>query len=187
MIVSDNRLDCSLARRLKLRDPQALAEVYDRHGRMLYGLIWRMVGDRSAAEDVTQETMLRIWNGITGFDESRSSLTTWMAKVARNQSIDYLRSRSARDTVAMEIEDMPAVSEDLEEKLDQRRRLDFLRKGFQMLTPDEKLVLRLAYVGGLSQSEISRHVDRPLGTVKTWVRAALKTLRAEASCLLPAE
>jgi len=187
MLKNDNVLDRSLARRLKERDPQALAEVYDRYGRLLYCLIYRIVRDRTMAEDLTQETMLRIWNRVSGFDESRASLTTWMAKIARNQAIDYLRSRAGRETVPVEIEGMPAVSADFEEELDAGRRLDFLRKGFRLLTAEQKLVLRLAYFGGLTQSEISQHVDRPLGTVKTWVRAALKTLRAEASCLSPSE
>jgi len=187
MIVYDKQLDSDLVLRLKERDPQALADIYDRYGRMLYSLIYRMVRDRGAAEDLTQETMLRIWNGVHGFDPSRASLSTWMTRVARNRSIDYLRSRAARESFSIEIDNVLTVSADFDEKLDARYRMDLIRKRFRMLTADEKLVLRLSYFGGLTQREISRQINRPLGTVKTWVRTALTTLRTEASCPSPAE
>ena len=174
--------DHELAERLKRRDPQAMADLYDRYGRIAYVLIYRIVHDVGVAEDLVQETFLRVWNRVQGFDAAKGALGPWVLTVARNRAIDYLRSvegRMAQSAVELETRENPALFANLESEIlnsDQARRL---RGAFEKLTPNQKLVIELAYYEGLSQSEMAERMQQPLGTVKTWVRTALRTLRDE--------
>src|SRR5271156_2784923 len=84
--------DGDLARRLKAREPQAMSDLYDRYGRIAYSLIYRVVRNGAAAEDLVQETFLRVWNRVQSFDQERGALGPWIMTVARNRAIDYLRS-----------------------------------------------------------------------------------------------
>ena len=174
--------DRELAERLKRREPQAMGELYDRYGRVAYVLIVRVVRDTGVAEDLVQETFLRVWNRVQGFDSERGSLGAWVLTVARNRAIDYVRSvdgRMAQNAVELETRENPALFANLETDIlnsDQARRL---RGAFEKLTPNQKTVIELAYYEGLSQTEMAERMKQPLGTVKTWVRTALRTLREE--------
>src|SRR5579863_6946274 len=84
--------DADLARRLKAREPRAMEDLYDRYGRLAYSLIYRVVRNSAAAEDLVQETFLRVWNRVQSFDPQRGALGPWILTVARNRAIDYLRS-----------------------------------------------------------------------------------------------
>src|SRR5277367_7053430 len=88
--------DSDLARRLKNRDPHAMSDLYDRYGRLAYSLIFRVVRDTGVAEDLVQETFLRVWNRAQSFDAERGALGPWILTVARNRAIDYLRSLDGR-------------------------------------------------------------------------------------------
>lgn len=174
--------DSGLARRLHDRDPKAMGEIYDRYGRLVYSLIHRIVHDTGVAEDLTQETFLRIWNRAQAFDAERGALGPWIVTVARNRAIDYLRS-SAGITASRSLEladiEHPSRFQGFDEaalSLDRARRL---KEAFEKLTPNQKTVIELAYFEGLSQTEMAERMQQPLGTVKTWVRAALKTLREQ--------
>ena len=81
--------------RLQRRDPQALADLYDRYGRIAYALILRMVRDHGTAEDLAQD-LLRVWNRAQGLDAEKGSEGPWLLAVARNRAIDYLRSCDGR-------------------------------------------------------------------------------------------
>lgn len=171
-----------LARRLKRRDPNAMADLYDRYGRIAYTLIYRIVHDGGVAEDLVQETFLRVWNRIQAFDGERGALGAWVLAVARNRAIDYLRSVDGRmSKSAFEIEKMeqPALFADFERDVMNLDRIRVLKSAFERLTPNQRLVLELAYYEGLSQTEMAERLKQPLGTVKTWVRTALKMLRDE--------
>src|SRR5216684_6190862 len=88
--------DSELAQRLKARDPKAMSDLYDRYGRLAYSLIYRVVRNPSAAEDLLQETFMRVWNRVGSFDAERGALGPWVLAVARNRAIDYLRSVDGR-------------------------------------------------------------------------------------------
>src|SRR5579864_3396474 len=98
--------DRDLAARLKQREPEAMADLYDRYGRLAYSLIYRVVRDIGVAEDLVQETFLRVWNRAQGFDAQRGALGPWLLAVARNRAIDYLRSASGRERNALELEEV---------------------------------------------------------------------------------
>ena len=176
------REDPDLARRLKNRDPQAMAELYDRYGRVTFALIFRVVRNQAVAEDLVQETFLRVWNRVHGFDHEKGALGPWVLAVARNRAIDYLRSvdgRMAQNAFDLEKLEQPALFCDMENNILNMDRIRALRGAFQKLSANQRLVLELAYYEGLSQTEMSDRLKQPLGTVKTWVRSALKCLREE--------
>ena len=108
--------DAELVVRLQRRDPQALAELYDRFGRVAYSLILRVVRDAATAEDLVQETFLRVWNRIHSLDAERGAIGPWLLAVARNRAIDYLRSTAGRERNALDLEETnhPALYRDME-------------------------------------------------------------------------
>jgi RNA polymerase sigma-70 factor (ECF subfamily) len=181
--------DRNLAERLKRREPQAMADLYDRYGRLAYSLIFRIVRDTGIAEDLVQETFLRVWNRAQGFDSERGALGAWLLAVARNRAIDYLRSsggRMSRNCFEIQETENPAVFRDFEKEVlnsDQVRRIRF---ALEKLNPNQRNVIELAYFEGLSQTEMADRMGQPLGTVKTWVRTALKSLREELGATVPA-
>ena len=174
--------DADLARRLKARDAHALSSLYDRYGRIAYALILRVVRDSAVAEDLVQETFLRVWNRAQAFDEQRGALGPWILTVARNRAIDHLRSRDGRMAAgAVELDRLenPALFTGFEDRalaIDRARRL---KGAVGKLSPQQRLVIEMAYYEGLSQTEMAQRMKQPLGTVKTWVRTALKALREE--------
>ncbi len=171
-----------LARRLQSRDAGAMQELYDRYGRLVYSLIMRIVRNSAAAEDLVQETFLRVWNRMQAFDQQRGALGPWVLAVARNRAIDYLRSADGRiSAAAPELDRLehPGQFCDFEDRalsLDQARRL---KDAFEKLTPHQKTALELACYEGLSQTEMAERLKQPPATIKTSIQSALKILREQ--------
>jgi RNA polymerase sigma-70 factor, ECF subfamily len=166
-----------LARRLQNGDTQAMADLYERYRGTVYAIALRMVRNASTAEDLVQETFIRIWNGIGLFDVEKGTLGTWIGAVTRNRVLDYLRSadcRMTRTNCALERVDR-CVALPVSDPLSRSA----LARAVTSLAVNHRRVLELAYLEGLSQTEIARRINRPLGTVKTWARAALKCLREQ--------
>jgi len=188
MAVHAGEDDTGLVARMQQRDPNALAELYDRYGRLTFSLIVRVVHDAGIAEDLVQETFLRVWNRVHGFDAQKGSIGPWLMAVARNQAIDYLRSASGRERNAVEFEetDRPALFCDMEKDILSSDRVRRVKSAVAKLSPNQRQVIELAYFEGLSQSEMAERMGQPLGTVKTWVRTALKNLRDELGAVVPA-
>ena len=181
-ILLRNKDEAALLERLRNRDPDAMGVLYDRYSRITYSLIYRVVRNQSVAEDLVQETFIRVWNRIQGFDHQKGALGPWILTVARNRSIDYVRSVDGRMSAnSLEVEKMenPAVFSNLESEIMNMDRVRSLKAAFERLDPNQRLVLELAYFEGLSQTEMASKLQKPLGTVKTWVRQALKALRDE--------
>jgi RNA polymerase sigma-70 factor, ECF subfamily len=174
--------DGALVERLRRRDPDAMGELYDRYGKLAFSVIFRVVRNQSTAEDLLQETFLRVWNRVQAFDGEKGALGPWILTVARNRAIDYLRSvdgRMAKSSLEIEKMETPRVFSDMETKLFDKDRIENLKGAFEKLNPNQRMVIELAYFEGLSQSEMAEKMNQPLGTVKTWVRSALKALRDE--------
>src|SRR5580704_15134900 len=170
-----------LIARLQRRDPQALAELYDLYGKMAYSLVLRVVRDQAIAEDLVQETFLRVWNRVHSIDSAKGSLGPWLLAIARNRAIDYLRSSAGRERRAVELDeaDHASLYRKIENEIlisDQARRV---RAALDKLAPNYRTVMELAYFEGMSQSEMAVQMGQPLGTIKTWVRTALQSLRDE--------
>jgi len=171
--------DAEIVVRLQRREPQALAELYDRYGRIVYALILRVVRDTGIAEDLVQETFLRVWNRVHAFDAQKGAIGPWLLAVARNRAIDYLRSAGGRERNAVEFEetDHPSLYTDMEPGILASDKARQVKAALQRLSVQQRQVIELAYFEGLSQTEMAQRMGQPLGTVMTWVRTALKTLR----------
>jgi len=175
------KTDGDLLVRLQKRDPQALAELYDRYGKMVYGLILRVVSDTGTAEDLVQETFLRVWNRAQGFDSERGAVGPWLMAVARNRAIDYLRSqgRRIRSSVEFNETEHPSLFANLQTEMLQFDVIKRMKTALERLDGKQRRAIELAYFEGMSQTEIAERMGQPLGTVKTWVRRALQQLREE--------
>ena len=171
--------DGELMIRLQRRDPQALAELYDRYGQMVFRLILRMVRDNGAAEDLVQETFLRVWNRVGGFDSDRGAVGPWLLAVARNRAIDYLRSKGHRteSTIDLNETEHPALFADLPTDVFHFDLVRQVKRALEQLDSQAREAIELAYFEGMSQSEIAARMGQPLGTVKTWMRRALQQMR----------
>ncbi len=148
--------------------------LYDRYADSLFGVVSRILGDDQIAEDILQKTMLKIWNGIDGFDPSKASFFTWMSVIARNTALDQKRLKTFQDrqkTISVdEIVYRPMISTPEGTSIDAAALLSKLDTNY-------RLVLEYAYLKGFTQQEISETLDMPLGTVKTRLRAAIGMLR----------
>ena len=160
-------------------DVEALRGVYDRFGTLAYSLAVRILGDPGRAEDVVQDSFMRLWNSAGSFDPSRGSLRAWLLTLVRNRAIDQLRGRPGRQRQELELtHEVPAqgggsdpwreVSESLERQA--------IRQALASLPPEQRQVIELAYYGGYTQSEIAELVGISLGTVKGRTRLALEKL-----------
>jgi RNA polymerase sigma-70 factor, ECF subfamily len=174
--------DRELAERLKRRDQRAMGDLYDRYGRIAYSVIYRIVKDNGIAEDLTQETFLRVWNRAVAFDSDKGSLGAWVMTVARNRAIDYVRSVQGRmrdNVYELDASDNPVLFTSIEESILNSDRARRLKTAFEALNANQRMVIELAYYEGLSQTEMAERIKQPLGTVKTWCRTALLKLREE--------
>jgi RNA polymerase sigma-70 factor (ECF subfamily) len=174
--------DEDLARRLQRREPDAMRDLYDRFGRLAYSVILSIVRDSAIAEDLVQETFLRVWNRAQAFEPGRGALGPWLIAIARNRAIDHIRSLSSRmdrNTFEFDAREHPSLFVDMERDVFNTDHARVIRQAIAKLTPNQQKVIELAYYEGLSQTEMAERMGEPLGTVKTWVRAALKHLRDE--------
>jgi RNA polymerase sigma-70 factor (ECF subfamily) len=176
--------DEDLARRLQSREPQAMADLYDRFGRLAFSVILAIVRDAAVAEDLVQETLLRVWTRVRNFEVARGALGPWLLAIARNRAIDHVRSVSSRmdrNSFGLDAREHPSLFVDMERQVFNSDHARLIRQAIAKLNANQQKVIELAYYEGLSQTEMAKHMGQPLGTVKTWVRTALNILRDELS------
>jgi len=159
--------------RLAQGDARALAEFYDAHAGLAYGLALRVLRDRSDAEDAVQEAFVQVWRQADRYDPARGSPQAWLCAIVRTRALDRLRRRLARRE--QEEAPEPAASAGAPD----REGVLAVRKALQALSADQRRALELAYYEGLTQTEIARRLDQPLGTIKTRIRTAMIRLREE--------
>ena len=165
------------------KDPEAFEVFYDRHGGAGYSLAYRILGDRSAAEDCLQEAFISIWRSGARFDRTRGSVRSWTLSIVRNRAIDSLRSKAGKapkltfdDDAILEAR---AADEHVEAEVLAAETADEVRGALSQLPGDQSKVIELAYFGGFSQSEIAGMLNVPLGTVKGRMRLGLEKIRGE--------
>lgn len=169
--------ESELVGRLTNGDQQAMSELYDRFSGAILGVIMKIITDQATAEDVLQETMLKIWNNIGSFDTSKGRLFTWMINIARNQSIDKTRSKGFKNSSQnSSLEDSVYVSETVPSAGASVDTMD-VQNWLLQLPEENQQLMRLAYFMGYTQEEISKELNMPLGTVKTKIRNSLIVLR----------
>ena len=161
-------------------DPDAFEVIYDRHGGAAFSLAYRMVGDRNAAEDITQEAFLSMWRSRVRFDRERGSVRAWVLGIVHHRTIDALRRNTAHDrrrATAEGLEERQEAPERTEAEVARRDEAREVREAMRALPGDQLEVVRLAYFGGFTHTQIAEMLDTPIGTVKGRMRLALEKMR----------
>lgn len=163
-----------LVERIRKADPKALEELYDKYGGAVLAVIHKIIRTQETAEEILQETFVKVWNNIDSYDSEKGSIYTWMFNIARNLSIDKTRSKSFKNEnrnteVSVHVSNRLST----ETETDSIGIKDFLHK----LKPEYQLIIDMLYFQGYSQSDAAEELKLPLGTVKTRCRSALMQLR----------
>ena len=165
--------DSALVRRVAGGDHDAFAALYDKHGALVFGVAKRVLGNQEQAEDVAQSVFLQVWSRPQAF--AGGNFAAWIARVARNASVDILRSAAVRKREPEIPVDLPAEGA-LEEQVFERMRSAALSDAVATLPDDQRVAIEQAYFAGLSYREVAEALDAPLGTVKSRIRTGLRRL-----------
>lgn len=170
--------EAQLVQRLIERDQAALSQLYQQYSGLVYSIALRVVQNSSLAEEVTQDTFLKVWNQPTSWDSGRGKFVSWLLTITRYTAIDRLRMEQRRPNQnAVELDDLRVGQRGLADDPSwQDGRL--LRTLLQRLPDDQVQVIELAFFEGMSHSEMAEYLNLPLGTVKTRVRLGLQKLRS---------
>jgi len=169
--------------RVAAGDAGGLGALYDRHGRAVYSLALRILGDEGDAEEVTQDVFAQAWRRAGQYDEVRGSVAAWLLVMARTRAIDRFRARRVRpegrvqDDDGLTLQQLPATSPDAASEMMAAERGQRVRRALEDLPFLQRVAIELAYYEGLSQREIAERLEQPLGTVKTRMRLGLLKLR----------
>lgn len=163
-------------------DPRAFELIYDRHGGAAFSLAYRMVGDRTAAEDITQEAFLSMWRSRVRYQAQRGSVRTWVLGIVHHRAIDGLRRNlvhQRRRASAEGIEERHEAAERTDVEVARREEARSVREAMDTLPKQQLQVIELAYFGGFTHTEIAEMLEMPVGTVKGRMRLALEKLRRQ--------
>jgi RNA polymerase sigma-70 factor (ECF subfamily) len=176
---SDERSDPELVQAFLRRDPSAAEVLYDRFAPRVFGLGIVMLSNASQAEDLVQDTFVKVWRKASTFDASRGSLDTWVLLVARSLAIDLIRRRvlETRIMAAQQEPTEASASPGPEELAETHDLTDRARQAMNALTPGQRAALELAYFQGKTSTEVAELEGIPVGTAKTRIRTALVKLR----------
>jgi RNA polymerase sigma-70 factor (ECF subfamily) len=163
---------------LKEKNNKAFGYLYDNYSAALFGIIHQIIDDNELAGDILQEVFLNIWRKIETYDSSKGRLFTWMLNIARNASIDTLRSKSYQNSqknqaLPDDVNNIGSGIQFIQTNIDNIG----LRKILEKLKPEHRILIELAYFKGYTHEEISKIESIPLGTVKTRIRNALLQLK----------
>jgi RNA polymerase sigma-70 factor (ECF subfamily) len=165
-------------------DPRAFELLYDRHGGAAFSLAYRMTGNRTAAEDVSQEAFLSIWRSRLRYQPERGSVRTWVLGIVHNRAIDGLRRSLVHDrrrASAEGIEETQEAPERTDVEVARREEARHVQGALDTLPEDQRRTIELAYFGGFSHSQIAEMLETPIGTVKGRMRLGLEKLRQQLS------
>ena len=177
--------EAQLVRRVASGEEEALGLLYDRLGSAVDALCLRIVHDPGAAEELTQETFVRLWRSAASFSEERGRVSSWLLRIAHNLALNEIRRRQSRpvaapaadfDAIVASVADSsaegdPAVTTGL------REQAEVVRRALAELPAPQRQAIELAFFGGLSQAEVAAALGDPLGTVKSRIRIGMQHLR----------
>ena len=168
-----------LVERIAGGDAEALGELYDRYGRIAFGMLYRTLPGPEAAEEVAQDAFHAVWRRANSYRPERGAVRTWLLAICRNAAIDWRRTRGKRTEREVSMDTAVGLLADgkVEEGVVDALRAERVREAVAELPAEQRDVLALAFWGGYSQSEIAARTNTPLGTVKSRVRLAMTKLR----------
>lgn len=173
---------CTLLQRIAASDREALAPLYDMHASLLFGILLKMLNSRDEADDVLQDVFLQIWRKAGSFDPAKGKAISWMVVVTRHKAQDFIRKQNRyRTRVQSAAQEQQQEQQRWEtvtgsptrEGLYDRERL---QAALQIIPEKQREVITLAFLNGLSHSEVAAQLDEPLGTIKSRVRRGLAEL-----------
>ena len=174
-----NGEDVALLDRIAGQEAAALAELYDRYGRVVFGVLYRLLGAPEPAEEVAQDVFHAVWRRAASYRRDRGSVRTWLLAIARNAAIDWRRTKGKRIEREALIDEAAELVEEIrvDDRVIASLRAERVREAVASLPAEQRTVLSLAFWSGLSQTEIAERTGTPLGTVKSRVRLGMIKLR----------
>ena len=167
--------DNEIVKRYLKGDEEALEVLIKRYLKPIYSFVYKNVGDSEAAEDITQETFVKMWKNLKRFQRSKS-FKSWIFTIAKNSSIDFLRRKKQAVPLSF-IEEFLPEKNDFTEEIEQKSILADFKTAIKNLSPSYQAVVLLKYESGLTFKEIAKFLGEPLNTIKSRYRRALITLK----------
>jgi len=158
-------------------DDGALAELYDRFGRVAYGLALRILRDEALAQDAVQEAFLALWHSADRFLAERAKASTWILTLVHRRSVDLVRREDRRRGEPLERAPEAATTSTAEDEVALGFQRRVVQEALRRLPAEQREALELGYYGGLTQSELAERLGQPLGTIKSRMFAGLTQLR----------
>jgi RNA polymerase sigma-70 factor (ECF subfamily) len=178
--VSDFPDDFSLMQAIVRRDRAALTALYDRHSPLVLAICRKVLHDASEAEEVLTDIFFEVWAKADRYDSHRGSPVTYLVTLARSRAIDRKRARASRPKVTSDYTDAAAMSDPVPDpsvSVHLKEQKVQVRKALSALEPAQREAVECSFYEGLSHSEIAKKLNRPLGTIKTYIRQGLIQLR----------
>ena len=170
------RSDEELLTAIGTGDEGALGTLYDRFGRVAYGVAYRILRDQALAEDAVQEAFLAVWRSAESYRRERATPSTWLLTLVHRRAVDLVRREDRRRAEPLD-EPPEAIGGDVPEEAAVRSRRMAVQSALRSLPEDQRQALELAYYGGYTQSELAERLGVPLGTVKSRMFSGLNRLR----------
>jgi RNA polymerase sigma-70 factor, ECF subfamily len=180
LIINAQSTDLEIFLAIQAQQVKALDLLYDRYNKLVFSTAVRILNNVEEAEEVTQETFLRLWQRSGIYQPQRGSLSSFLITLSRSRALDRVRARSARQQKIQRIQTHSDFVSDHNPPLESvtvAERADLVREALTQLAPEDRQILEAAYYQGLTQSELAARDGIPLGTVKSRARQALKKLR----------
>ena len=175
-VLVKQRSDEELLEAIADGDERALGALYDRFGRVAYGLALRILRDRALAEDAVQEAFLAVWRSADAYRRERAKPGTWILTLVHRRAVDLVRREDRRRGDPLD-EAPEAVGDAVPDQADLREQRAVVQQALVTLPTEQREALELAYYGGYTQSELAERLGVPLGTVKSRMFAGLTRLR----------
>ena len=181
-------LDGELLRRIAAGDRDAFAEFYDRYSTLMFSVACKILNNSNEAEDVLQETCVQIWEKAERFDPKLGKAASWAATLVRNKAIDRIRASQRRSRLAEEAGAELAITNEVADTANEavhgHDKAKLIQSAIGELPAEQRHAIELAYFSGLTQHEISKKLNEPLGTIKARIRRGLLKLRDQLEGLL---
>ena len=158
----------------------ALSEIYDRYTRLVFSLALKILNDRASAEEIVQQVFTKVWRNARDYRVERGKFSTWLISISHHQCIDELRRRRVRPVAQTGDEELlyeVASDDDPAQAVQYTFELAHIREALQQIPAEQRIVIELAFWGGLTQQEIALYCHSPLGTVKTRMRLGMQRLK----------
>ncbi len=175
--------ESAMMRDVAARDDTAFAALCRQYRALIYVTVYRVINNPQDAEDITQEVLLSIWKKADTWDVTKGKLATWIAAIARNRAIDTIRSKQRRAALHEKMQkeermhDAASLEDSAREQVLHREARLIARSALVELNPAQREAIELAYLEGLTQTEVAQRIGVPVGTAKARIRRGVQKLR----------